>query len=301
MSSARVLVSVLSRNSAQSCLATLRSLSNQTYPEIQLQLIDSASTDGTATQAAKEFPFLDIKTLSKNPGYTGGCNLAIRQARAENYDYVLLCTHDVEVDNNAIENLVETSLKYPNAGVVGGVEFSAPKNKLRASGGGHYSKWFSRQSWIDEEDGNDQCEVFCVHGAMLLLTGKALGRDVLMDEHLFMYFDEADLGFQLKQEGLSAVVDRRVWIRHAGGARIYTPAIGYLMQRNRLYMINKHAAWYQRAFYLLYSSLVELPAKFIVRSLQGRTRFATACVRGQIDGLLKHMGLGQAARYLEEA
>jgi GT2 family glycosyltransferase len=136
-----------------------------------------------------------------------------------------------------------------------------------------------------------------VHGALLLFTPQALAADLLMDENLFMYFDEADLGFQLHRKNLRAVVDGRVRVRHTGGDRAYMPAVGYLMQRNRLYMVRKHGRWYQRAFYVLYSSLLELPAKILVRVLQGHIGFARSCVAGQIDGLLGRMGVGRLKGY----
>jgi GT2 family glycosyltransferase/glycosyltransferase involved in cell wall biosynthesis len=293
--SPRVLVSVLSHNSGPATVAALRCLSRQTYPEYRLQLVDNASTDGTPERAAREFPGLDIKVLAENTGYTGGCNRILRQAREEGYDYVIICTHDVEVDEKAVERLVETALACPATGIVGAVEYNLSVGESRAAGGGTYSKWFSRAVWRSACGTDARREVFCVHGALLMLTPKTVASDVLMDENLFMYFDEADLGFQLRRMNLRAVVDGRVVMRHAGGSRLYAPPIGYLMQRNRLYMARKHGRWYQQAFYVLYSSLIELPLKVLVRALQGHTAFARACVAGQIDGLLGRMGAGRLA------
>jgi GT2 family glycosyltransferase/glycosyltransferase involved in cell wall biosynthesis len=297
--SPRVLVSVLSYNSAPATVAALRCLSHQTYPEYRLQLVDNASTDGTPERAAREFPGLDIKVLQENTGYTGGCNRILRQAREEGYDHVIICTHDVEVDERAVERLVETALACPEAGVVGAVEHNLSVGESRADKGGSYSKWFSRAVWQSAFGTDERREVFCVHGALLMLTPKMLASDVLMDENLFMYFDEADLGFQLRQMNLRAVVDGRVVMRHAGDSRLYAPPVGYLMQRNRLYMVRKHGRWYQQAFYVFYSSLVELPLKVLVRALQGHTAFARACVAGQIDGLRGRMGLGRLKGYLD--
>jgi GT2 family glycosyltransferase len=294
---ARVLVSVLSYNSAQTTLEALRCLNRQTYSEYHLQLVDNASTDGTVERAAREFPDLDIKVLPENTGYTGGSNFAIRQAREEGYDYLIICTHDVEVDERAVERLVETARACANAGIVGAVEHNLSVDESRAAGGGFYSKWFSKSLWLSAKTEDARRDVFCVHGALLLLTRTAMNAGVSMDENLFMYFDEADLGFQLQRKALRAVVDHRVIMRHKGDPRLYAPAVGYLMQRNRLYMVRKHGRWYQRAFYLVYSTLVELPLKVLVRSLQGRTDFARACVAGQIDGLLGRMGVGRLKDY----
>ncbi|MDQ3805092.1 MAG: glycosyltransferase family 2 protein [Acidobacteriota bacterium] len=288
----RVLVSVLSHNSARTTVEALRCLARQTYPAYHLQLIDNASADGTPESAAREFPGLDIRALRANTGYTGGANLALRQALGEGYDYVVVCTHDVEVDETAVERLVETARARPAVGAVGGVEYNPYTGEWRASGGGSYSRWFSRMGWRSAAAGGGP-EVFCVHGALVLLTAEALAAGVLLDENLFMYFDEADLGFQLRAKGLAAVVDRRVVVRHKREPRPEPAWVGYLMQRNRLYMVRKHGRWYHRAFYALFSSLCELPAKVLVRGLQGRADFARACVAGQVDGLLGRAGAGR--------
>ncbi len=295
--SPRVLVSVLSHNSAPTTLAALRCFNRQTYPDYRLQLVDNASTDDTPRRAEREFPGLDIKVLPENTGYTGGCNHILRQAREEGYDYVVISTHDVEVDERAVERLVETALANPSAGVVGAVEHNLSVNRSRAAGGGSYSSWFSRAAWQTACGTRARREVFCVHGALLMLTPKTIASDVLMDENLFMYFDEADLGFQLRRMNLRAVVDGRVVMRHRGDSRLYAPPVGYLMQRNRLYMVHKHGRWYQQAFYVLYSSLVELPLKVLLRALQGHRGFARACVLGQIDGLCGRMGAGRFKWY----
>jgi GT2 family glycosyltransferase len=288
----RVLVSVLSYNSPRTTLDALRCLSRQTYPEYHLQLIDNASTDGTTELAAREFPGLDIRVLPENTGYTGGGNFALRLARDGGFDHALICTDDVEVDERAVERLVETARTCSAAGVVGGVEHNTYTGESLASGGGSYSKWFSRTAWLSAP-GGDRRAAFCVHGALVLMTTGALVAGVVFDENLFMYFDEVDLGFQLRNKGLSALVDPRVLVRHKREPRPYSAPVGYLMQRNRLYMVRKHGRWHQRAFYLIYSTIFELPAKVLVRGLQGHVRFARACVQGHLDGLRGRMGAGR--------
>jgi GT2 family glycosyltransferase len=283
----RVLVTVLAYNSPESTVETLRSLRRQTYPNFRLLLLDNASDDDTAGRAAREFPELEVGRMPSNRGYTGGVNFALDRARAEGYDCLLVATHDVEVGPRALEHLVETAAARPGAGVVGGVELNAGTGRERASDGGVYSKWFSRLTWASAPPAEDAGprEVFCVHGALLLLTRSALAAGVRMDENLFMYFDEVDLGFQLREKGLRALVDRRVVFGHKRGPETFAPGVGRLMQRNRLYVARKHGRWFEALFYALYSTLFELPAKLVFRSLQGRARFALACLAGQLDGL----------------
>src|SRR5215212_3609240 len=284
----RVLVSVLAYNSPETTVETLRSLRRQTRPDFRLLLIDNASEDGSVERVAREFPGLEVRRMAENSGYTGGVNSALDLARAGGYDCLLVATHDVEVGPRALEALLETAAAHAEAGVVGGVELDPRTGLERAAAGGTYSKWFSHLSWESAPgaEAGGAREVFCVHGALLLLTARALAAGVRMDENLFMYFDEVDLGFQLRQKGLRALVDRRVVFRHNRGPETFEPRVGRLMQRNRLYVARKHGRWFQALFYALYSTLFELPAKVFVRSLQGRARFALACVAGQLEGLL---------------
>ncbi len=288
-SSPRVLVSVLRYNSAQTTVATLRCLQRQTFPNYDLQLVDNASTDGALDQIRVEFPQLKIFTMPENIGYTGGNNFALAQARAESYDHVIISNHDIEVDERAVACLVETAQTHADAGLIGGVEWNLATDTHRAAGGGSYSKWRSKSRWLlsgAEGTGSlGAVETFCVHGAFVLFTAQAIAARLSLDENLFMYFDEVDLGFQLRARGLRAYVDHRVIIKHKSDPRNYSAQVGYLMQRNRLYMVRKYGRWYHRLFYHLYAPLLELPVKFCVRALQGHGRFARACIAGHWDGL----------------
>jgi GT2 family glycosyltransferase len=278
-------VSVLAFNSGEKILSTLRSLAAQSYSNFDLELVDNCSDDGTPALVGREFPQVRVSVLPRNLGYTGGANVILAEAIKRSYDCVAICNHDVEVDGDAIQKLVETARGFPHAGLVGAIEHNVRLRRLRAASGGEFSLWLSKLKWIDQLRGPQHTvEAFCAQGALVLLTKKALAAGVSFDEDLFMYFDEADMGFQLRRRDLQTVIDRRVVVKHYGAPE-YAPFIGYWMQRNRLYMVTKHGRWYHQVFYVLYSSAIELPAKLVFRALQGRFRFALACLAGQIDGL----------------
>jgi GT2 family glycosyltransferase len=120
-----------------------------------------------------------------------------------------------------------------------------------------------------------------------------LEKSVFFDENLFMYYDEADLGFQLRSAGLEALVEPRVRVRHKNKAKHFNPTVEYFLQRNRLYMIRKHGAWYHKLLFGAYLCFCELPLKFIVRGAQGRFAFLRAACLGLWDGLAGRMGRGR--------
>jgi len=136
-----------------------------------------------------------------------------------------------------------------------------------------------------------------VQGALVLLTRQAMAHGIRFDDRLFLYYDEIDLGLEVRRAGLTAYVDGRVVVRHKNKQSYFNPRAAYYLQRNRVYIVRKHGAWYHEAVYQAYALAVELPLKAIWRSMQGRGRFARACLAGHVDGTLGRMGAGRAARF----
>ncbi len=295
---ARVLVSILSYNSPEHTIATIQSFRQQNYADFHLQLVDNASMPGFVEQIATTFPDLEIKALKENLGYTGGNNLVLRQGLAEGYDYVIISNHDIELDENALACLLETADRCPDAGLVGGVEVCYFTGEVQLVDRGRFSCWTSRAGKLKDipQVKEKALKVSSIQGALVLFTRRTLEAGVFLDENLFMYYDEIDIGFTLEQKGLRAYVDLRVMVRHKNKVKWFNQRSGYLQQRNRVYMVWKYGEWYHRWFYFCYASFLELPLKIFFRSFQGHADFARACLLGHIDGLKGRMGRGRGER-----
>jgi GT2 family glycosyltransferase len=291
----RVLVSVLNYQSVDDSVVAVRSLQQQDYPNYRLQLLDNASPNDCVEQIRAQVPELDIHVTDDNLGYCGGNNFALRQGLADGCDYVIVCNQDSEVAPDAIRQLVETAELRPDAGVVGAVELCHYTNTVRAARGNGFSFWTGRTIWSDDvPPGKTLLHADYVQGAMVLFTRRALEAGVFMNEDLFMYGDEADLGFRLARAGLRAYVDARVVVRHKNLEKYYNSRAGYLHQRNRVYLVHRYGKWYHRIAFHVGVAAFELPVKLFVRSMQGRARFAWACVLGYVDGVLGRMGAARA-------
>lgn len=291
----RVLVSVLNYKSVDDAVATVRSLQRQDYANVHLQVVDNASPNDCVAEIQRQVSEVDIQVTKENLGYCGGNNYALRQGLAEGYDYVVVCNEDIEVAPDAIRCLVETAESHPDAGVVGAVEVCHFTDEVRVVRGTGFSFWTSRPRWsVDLSEGSAPLNASYVQGAMVLFTRRALEAGVFMNEDLFIYYDEADLGFQLARARLHAYVDPRVRVRHKNRVKYYNARSGYLHQRNRVYVVHRYGKWYHRVSFHLGVALIELPSKLIVRSVQGRARFAWACVLGYVDGVAGRVGPGRA-------
>jgi GT2 family glycosyltransferase len=290
-----VLVSILNYNSFEPTLEAIASFRAQTYPAMKLQMVDNASTTDCVEKIARAFPDLEIVRSASNLGYTGGNNLALERGIAEGFDYVLICNEDIAVGPDAVAHLVETARGRPDAGVLGGVEVDYETGRPRATGGTRFPDWRFRFHWpVDPPfPGGSWSRVLYVQGALVMFSRAALEAGIRFDDALFIYWDEIELGYQLREKGLAAYVDHRVEVRHHNKPGSLSIRAGYLQQRNRLYLATKYFRGWKRWAYLAYSNLLEIPVKLFVRTAQGHGGFARACLLGQWDGLRGRMGKGR--------
>ena len=291
MTKNKILVSVLNYNETDDVISTLESLSNFVGVDFDLELVDNASTNGCLEFIEPRIKHLPVRIIrnSKNSGYAGGMNAILHRGFNLNYEYILICNGDIEVEKNALIDMLEIAKVNPNAAVVGAVEMCYYSREIRAIGGGGFSFWLGRGKWLNDSKilcGSVSGEYSCVQGAFVLFTKEAHLKNIYMDENLFLYYEEADLGFKISAAGLCACVAHKVAFLHKSQSKFLDIRSGYYQQRNRIYIVRKHGRLYNYIFFIIYLSIVELPVKFLIRALQGNVRYGFSCYRGFIDGVM---------------
>ncbi len=86
-------------------------MTEQTYPNMEMILVDNASTDGSVGYIKNLFPNLHIIINRKNLGYGGGNNRGIREAKGR---YIFILNSDTEIEKDCLELLwkcIETDQK----------------------------------------------------------------------------------------------------------------------------------------------------------------------------------------------
>lgn len=189
----------------------------------------------------------------KNLGYSEGNNVGIRQALAEESEYVLIINNDAVLDKEALINLI-TCCSPKNVGAsVAKIYFEKGYEYHKA----RYSKsdlgrviWYAGgiMDWnnlighhkgVDEVDNGqfDSEEVTQQFtGCCVLLKSRAL-RDVgLFDEKYFLYYEDADLSQRLKRSGYTIIycANALAWHKNAGSSGSGSPLHDYYITRNRL-------------------------------------------------------------------
>lgn len=112
----RVSVVVVSYESREDVDACLRSLAAHGGREIEVIVVDNASTDGTADRVAEAHPSATLIREPVNRGFGAACNRGAAAARAP---YVLFLNPDAEVTAGAIDALAGVLDAEPDVAIVG--------------------------------------------------------------------------------------------------------------------------------------------------------------------------------------
>ncbi|GAB4279007.1 MAG: glycosyltransferase [Candidatus Promineifilaceae bacterium] len=110
-----VSVIILTKNGRHHLEECLPSLANQSYPNIEIIVIDDASTDDTAVYLQTHFPHAQQIPLPNGPNFAAGCNLGAAHAQGQ---YLFFLNNDTRLDPNCIRHLVAAHAQDPQtAGV----------------------------------------------------------------------------------------------------------------------------------------------------------------------------------------
>ena len=111
----------------------IRSLKKQDcISKLKIFLIDDGSTDNTKNIINSKFPEVKIFKGNGNMFWGGAVNYGIKQVLkfSKKNDWILLVNNDVELETNAISNLIKNSVKY-NRKVIAGALTVSFKNKKK--------------------------------------------------------------------------------------------------------------------------------------------------------------------------
>ncbi len=99
-----VSVVIITRNRCQSVVECIESVLSQDYPEIEILVIDNASSDDTCITIATRYPNIRLLPQPTNTGVPGGRNIGIREARGD----ICICIDDdaIFLNNASIATIV---------------------------------------------------------------------------------------------------------------------------------------------------------------------------------------------------
>jgi N-acetylglucosaminyl-diphospho-decaprenol L-rhamnosyltransferase len=257
----------------------LNSIRTQTELPRKVVIVDnSMDLDPIAVaRSAGELPFELIRL--PNPGYGAAVNRA-RQAVGADADHILVLTQDVVLLPDTVDSMLKVMDDEPAAGCVGPALYrTSPRSQVFSYGG---RLGFGGETiHLNDAKRNSPYAVDWIDGAVMLIRLEAFDIVGGFDERFFLYFEEVDLAYRMRDCGLTIVVDPAATAFQEPGN--YTP---YLRFRNHLL--------FARSRYPGYKVLCALLLK-LVRSIPGwikRRQFTAPAwgVRGTLDGMRQRGG-----------
>lgn len=209
-SSPQVSVIVVVHNSLPLIIDCLKSLAEaDSFENCQLIVVDNNSSDQSASEVRRMSPDTTILSNKKNRGFAAACNQGAEYATGE---YLLFLNPDLEIDRNAITELLNTAATEEKPGAVTGRlrfpdgrfqancrDFPTPAN-LFLSRGAALSRFFSSKGY-SMNDATDIVRVPAVAGTMLLIKRELFNKLGRFDRRFFMYVEDTDLCYRLEQAG----------------------------------------------------------------------------------------------------
>lgn len=197
----------------------LRSLSQQTFGNFSITVVDNGSTDDTKEVLARDFPRVRLISFDHNTGFSVAVNAGITVAKAE---LVLLLNNDMEVAENCLEQLFEASQKYPEYAffALKMVSF-ANRNVLDGAGDamlrggvGYRIGTLERDTEMYQYDR----EVFGACAGAALYRKTFFDTVGVFDADFFAYLEDVDLNLRARRFGLRCMYISNAVVYHIGSA-----------------------------------------------------------------------------------
>ncbi len=217
----------------------VESIIETAHVEYKIYVVDNNSPDDSYIQLKSKFNYFNNVCIVKsyrNGGYSAGNNIGIRLALSDGADALLLTNSDIIFFENAIDSIYKCILDNPQVGVVG------PKVLLQDGGVQHlirenytfFNYIFSKKPLVylkflninnktmygGYKYDNDLLFFGCLSGCCICLSTKCLEKIGLLDESIFLYYEEAIIGYKAKQNNMLTCFKHEACVLHKSSSSI---------------------------------------------------------------------------------
>ncbi len=264
-----VIVSWNVRELLSACLDSCLKPTDSAKLNLELIVVDSASSDGTGAFIAEHYPQVKLLAQDRNVGFTAGNNIGLRIASGR---HVLLLNPDTLVLGDALSQMVAYLDAHLTTGAIG-PQTRNPDGSIQSTRrrfptvmtGVFESSWLQRfaprrllaRYYATDIADDVTAEVDWVQGSALMVRREVYLQVGGLDEAFMMFSEEMDWCKRIKAAGWGVSYLGNAHIIHYGGQSTeqVTTRKHVLFQQSKLHYFRKHhgrlAAEFLRLFLLL--------------------------------------------------
>lgn len=290
-------------NSFELTKDTIDSLQKTSFKDYDCIVVDNGSADGSGQALKLAFPEMILIESPDNKGFTGGNNLGMDYALKAGYEYIMMLNNDVEVEPNFIEPLVAKLDQDPRIGAVQPLIYFHHDRELIWNAGSKYLTWIGLPLTLlyyrrdpQKKQTKKQKKIDWITGCAFMIRAAALKEVGTLKERYFIYFEDVDLSFRIKQAGYQLCYVPESIIYHIAGMShksktkqkegFLNPKVHYLNGRNRIWFLKAHTPFWAMPTTFFYQFVYYSAVSFYFIS---RLRFnkLNAWIKGIKEGILE--------------
>jgi len=192
-----VVIVIVNWNGGSALLDCIRSIDCCGVSKIKIVVIDNASADDSVERIQREFSEVHVIASQENSGFSGGCNKGIRYADQHfDYNFIWLLNPDTIVQTNALSAMTSFAAHNHNVGLVGS-NIIYPDGNVQALGGGYKIPFIGHTRHKVKASG----DLGYITGASMLIRREVINSIGLLDENIFLYWDDVDYSWRAKKHG----------------------------------------------------------------------------------------------------
>lgn len=222
---------------------TLESVKRSTQGlHIETFVVDNNSIDGSVDMVKSQFPEVNLIENKDNPGFSKANNQALELSQGK---YALLLNPDTILQEDTLVKCFDFMEQHPEAGAVGAKMLDGSGQFLPESKRGFPSPWVSfckatglsvlfpksklfnyyHLGYLDKDE-THSIDVLC--GAFMFMRKSTLDEIGFLDEDFFMYGEDIDLSYRIKQSGKEIYYYPETQLIHFKGESTKKTSVNYV-------------------------------------------------------------------------
>lgn len=175
----------------------------------EIFVVDNASSDNSVAIITAQFPSIQLIANSENRGFGAANNQALKTCRGR---YIIFLNPDTTIKEDTLQKAVLFMDAHPETGLAG-ARILNPDGTVQES----VSYRYPGEKFTRGETAGLPGSIACVLGAFMIARKSLLDELAGFDEDFFLYGEDQDLAWRIREKGFSVGYIEDACVLHWGG------------------------------------------------------------------------------------